>query len=130
MADANWGPQDASTTHSKPLELPPFVSRSMSAFYVNLYGPSHWLSKRQAITAGSSAEAEMYATNECVKFLLELAQVFEFLGIKDTFMPGVNVIYNDNKACVNWSKSSNSKGLRHIQMRENQVRENIANKLC
>jgi len=127
MADANWGPQDASTSRSKPLELSPFVSRSMSAFYVDLYGPLHWMSKRQSVTAGSSAEAEIYATNECVKFLLELVQVFEFLGVKDIFMPGVNVIYNDNKACVDWSKLTTSKGLRHIQMRENHVRENIQN---
>jgi hypothetical protein len=34
--------------------------------------------------------------------------------------------FNDNKACVQWSKSATSKGLRHIQMRENRIRENIA----
>ena len=48
-------------------------------------------------------------------------------------MPTTNVIYNDNKACVNWSKSCTTKGLRHIQMRENRVRENIQNqfvKIC
>ncbi len=42
-------------------------------------------------------------------------------------MPGKTIIYNDNKACIDWSKSSTSKGLRHIQMRENLVRENIVN---
>jgi hypothetical protein len=57
MSDANWGPQDATQTHS-PTELPLFVSRSMSAFYIDLLGPLHWLSKRQTITAGSSVEAE------------------------------------------------------------------------
>jgi hypothetical protein len=40
-------------------------------------------------------------------------------------MPSVNVIYNDNQACVNWSKACTVKGLRHIQMRENGVRENV-----
>jgi hypothetical protein len=50
------------------VELPLFVSRSMSAFFVDLLGPLHWLSKRQTVTARSSAEAEIYATNECVKF--------------------------------------------------------------
>jgi hypothetical protein len=51
------------------------------------------------------------------------------LGIswgQNTFMPTTNIIYNDNQACVNWSKRSTSKGLRHIQMKENQVKENIA----
>jgi hypothetical protein len=76
MSDANWGPQDAS--NKKLLDLPLFTSRSMSAFYIDLFGPLHWLSKRQTVTAGSSAEAEIYATDECVKFLLELVQLLEF----------------------------------------------------
>jgi hypothetical protein len=128
MPDANWGPKDASTTNTKPIELPLFTSRSMSAFYIDLLGPLHWISKCQTITAGSSAEAEIYATKECVKFLLELVQLFDFLGVEEIFMPDINTIYNDNQACVNWSKNTTSKGLCHIQMRENQVRENIASK--
>ena len=82
MSDANWGPQDASATKSTQ-PLPLFTSRSMSAFYIDFFGPLHWLSKRQTITAGSSAEAEIYATDECVKFLLELHQLMEFLGVKE-----------------------------------------------
>jgi hypothetical protein len=125
MSDANWGPQDATKTKLNG-DLPLFVSRSMSAFFVDLFGPLHWLSKRQTVMATSSAEAEIYATSECVKFLLELVQIFEFLDIKDKFMPDVNIIHNDNQACINWSKSCTTKGLRHIQMCENFVRENIA----
>jgi hypothetical protein len=45
MSDTNWGPQDASQTKSNQ-DLPLFVSRSMSAFYIDLFGPLHWLSKR------------------------------------------------------------------------------------
>ena len=41
-------------------------------------------------------------------------------------MPATNIIYNDNKACVQWSKHTITKGLCHIQMRENRVRENVA----
>jgi len=126
MSDANWGPQDASNTKSSQ-EFPLFVSRSMSAFYIDLFGPLHWMSKRQSVTAGSSAEAEIYATDECVKFLLELYQLLEFLGVADLFMPSTSVIYNDNNACVNWSKKCTTMGLRHIQMRKNKVRENVAN---
>jgi hypothetical protein len=100
----------------------------MSAFYIDLFGPLHWISKRQSVTACSSAEAEIYATNECVKFLLELSQLLDFFGVHNHFMPTTNVVFNDNQACVNWSKSSTSKGLRHIQMQENHVRENIASK--
>jgi hypothetical protein len=75
--------------------------------------------------AGSSAEAEIYATNECVKFLLELVQLLEFLEVHDIFMPGTTVIFNDNSACINWSKRCISNGLRHIQMKENHGRENV-----
>jgi hypothetical protein len=49
----------------------------MSAFYIDLLGPIHWMSRRQKVTvhwmsrrqkvtAVSSAEAEIYATDECV----------------------------------------------------------------
>jgi hypothetical protein len=124
MSDANWGPHDASITTSSQ-ELPLFASRSMPAFYVDLLGPLHWMSKCQTITAGSSAEAEIYATNECIKFLLELVQILDFLGMRETFMPDTNVIFNDNTACVNWSKKSTTKGLCHIQVHGNHVRENV-----
>jgi hypothetical protein len=124
-SDADWGPHDASFTGCSQ-DLPLFASRSMSAFYIDLLGPLHWMSKRQKVTVASSAEAEIYATDECVKFLLDLAQILEFLDVKHLFMPSTNIIYNDNKSCIQWSKSATTKGLRHIQMRENRVRENIA----
>jgi hypothetical protein len=124
MSDANWGPQDASLS-AVPVDIPSFVSRSMSAFYIDLLGPLHWISKHQKVTAASSAEAEIYATDECVKFLLELVQILEFL---DLFMPDTYIIYNDNPACIQWAKKATSKGLRHIQMRENRVRENVTSK--
>jgi hypothetical protein len=38
MSDVNWGPQDASPTKITQ-DLPLFVSRSMSAFYIDLFGP-------------------------------------------------------------------------------------------
>jgi hypothetical protein len=127
MSDADWGPQDASLSTSTQ-DLPLFVSRSMSAFYVDLLGPLHWLSKCQKVTAASSAEAEIYATDECIKFLLELSQLLDFLEVCSLFMLPTNIIYNANKACVDWSKSATSKGLRHIQMWDNRIRENIASK--
>jgi len=125
MSDVNWCPQDATQTKTN-VELPLFASRSMSAFFTDLLGPLHWISKRQQVTAASSAEAEIYTTDECIKFLLELVQIMDFLEVKHLFMPSTNTFYNDNNACVEWSRSATSKGLRHIQMRENRVRENIA----
>jgi hypothetical protein len=84
------------------------------------------LSKRQKFTAASLAEAEIYATDECVKFLIELEQILSFLDVKHLFMPTTTTIYNDNNACIQWSKKATMKGFRHIQMRENRVRENVA----
>jgi len=125
MSDADWGPQDTTQWQCK-VELPLFSSQSMSTFCIDLFGPLHWVSQHQTGTAGSSAEAKIYATNACVKSLLDLEQLFDFLQIKDSFMPMINIACNDNKACVDWSKSSTTKGLQHIQMKENRVRENIA----
>jgi hypothetical protein len=124
MSDANWMPQGATMTKTS-MQLPLFATKSMSAFYIDLLGPLHWLSKCQTVTAGSSVEEEIYATNECVKFLHKLVQILDFLGVRDFFMPGITTIFNDNQACVNWSKRCTTKGLRHIQMRENLVRENV-----
>jgi len=92
MSDANWGPQDA-TVSGFTQDLPLYVSRSMLAFYIDLLGPLHWMSKQQKVTAASSAEVEIYATDECVKFLLDLVQILDFLGLKQLFMPDTNIIY-------------------------------------
>ena len=42
-------------------------------------------------------------------------------------MPKPTDVYNDNSACVKWAHSLTTKGLRHLQMRENAVREQIQN---
>ncbi len=91
MSDANRGPQDASLSQSTQ-DLPFFVSRSMSAYYVDLLGPLHWMSKCQKVTVASSAEAEIYATDECVKFLLALSQLLDILDVRQLFMPSTNII--------------------------------------
>jgi hypothetical protein len=109
MSDSNWGPQDASLSHSFQ-DLPYFVSQSMSAFYIDLLGPLHWILKHQKVIAASSVEAVMYATDECVQFPLELSQILDFLDVNNIFMPPTNIIYNDNNACVQWSKSTMTKG--------------------
>ena len=40
-------------------------------------------------------------------------------------MPKSTTIYNDNAACVAWSHALTTKGLRHVQIRENAIREAI-----
>lgn len=83
----------------------------MSSFYIDLLGPiHHCLCKCQTVIAGSSAEAEIYATDECVKFFLEVSQILQFLAIKDVFMTTTNIISYYNQACVQWSKQSTTEG--------------------
>ncbi len=128
FTDANWGPQDQSTPkpNDPPLEL--FKSRSLSGFIIWSNGPLHWQSKRQTITARSSAEAEIYATDECVKYLIHLRQILTDLHLHDHLMPSPTTVYNDNAAYVQWARNLTTKGLRHIQMRENAVRESVQRK--
>ena len=85
-----------------------------------------WSSKRQKITARSSAEAEIYATDECTKCIQHLRHLCDDLKLPYSSKP--TPIYNDNQACIHWSYNNSSKGLRHIQIKENAVRENIQRK--
>ena len=88
MTDANWGPQDQSKpreNETRQLEL--FKSRSISGFVLWLNGPIHWASKRQSITARSSAEAEVYAVDECTKYLLLLTKIVDGWNLKQSLMP-------------------------------------------
>ena len=131
LCDANWGAQDQSIPNPKTKqELLPFVSRSISGFIIFQNGPIHLVSKRQTITARSSAESEIYATDECVKNLLRLTHIINDLDCSHIYTPTNSPIqvFNDNNACVCWSKSSTTKGLRHISILDNAIRESVANK--
>ena len=87
LTDANWGPQDQSVPKrtDKPTELELYKSRSLSGFILWGNGPIHWSSKRQSLTARSTAEAEIIATDECVKFLLHMRNVCDDLDIQTFF---------------------------------------------
>ena len=52
-----------------------------------------------------------------------MSYILDDLHVKDIYFPTKLPIYNDNNACVLWSKVKTTKGLRHIQMRENDIRE-------
>jgi hypothetical protein len=126
MTDANWGPQDQSKlTEKNQEELELYKSRSISGYLIWLGGPVHWISKRQSITARSSTEAEIYATDKCTKNLIQLSHIIKGLHLTHDIMQPPTPIYNDNSACVCWTKATTTKGLQHIQMRENAVREGV-----
>ena len=126
LCDANWGLQDQSKPHiNESRTTPLFTNRSLSGFLIYFSGPLHWVSNCQTITARSSAESEIYVTDECTKCLLQLHHIVEGLGLTNELMKPPTIIYNDNAACVAWSRNSTTKGLRHIQIRENAVRESV-----
>ena len=102
LADANWGAEDQSISHVDPIpnSLPLFKSRSLSGHLVWLCGPVHWVSKRQTITARSTAEAEIYATDECTKNILHIRHLLDDLHLLDTYAPAATILHNDIAACV------------------------------
>ena len=121
FSDACWGGQFGNAVpDGTPIEL--FKFRSLSGFVIcRSGGPIAWKSIRQERTAQSSCEAEIMATNECVKELLHVK-----LRAADIDMPEANhctTIYNDNQACVDWSSALTNKGTKHINLRENSIRE-------
>ena len=126
MCDANWGPQDQTKPRPNQIlpELPLFKTRSISGHIITLLGPVHWTSKRQRITARSSGEAEIYATDECLKDIMQIRNIIADLNLEKLLLHERTKIFNDNMACVLWSKNTTTKGLRYLQIRENAIREN------
>jgi len=89
-------------------------------------GPVGWLGERQERTSLSSCEAEIRATNATSKKVVDFwnlsRSVFD-AGYHIPDMDSPTLVYNDNVACVQWSYNMTSKAARHIELRENSVRE-------
>ncbi|KAL7516710.1 hypothetical protein ACHAWF_000075, partial [Thalassiosira exigua] len=121
FSDACWGGQFGNAVEDgTPLEL--FKFCSLSGYLIcRCRGPIAWKSIRQDQTALSSCEAEVVATNECVVELLSIKHIMVDLGLPDT--TDTSPVYNDNEACVNWSKNVTSKGIKHYNLKEDKVRE-------
>eukprot|EP00956_Cyclotella_meneghiniana_P030923 scaffold79637_cov24-Cyclotella_meneghiniana.AAC.1 len=121
FSDACWGGQFGNAVpEGTPLEL--FKFRSISGFVIcRSGGPISWKSIRQNRTSLSSCEAEIVATNECMTELEHIRH-----RAIDLHMPDANdkiTVYNDNDACVQWSASVTNKGTKHMNLKENYVRE-------
>ena len=121
FSDACWGGQFGNTVDDGT-ELELFKYRSLSGYLICMSGgPISWKGARQERTALSSCTAEIIATNECVKEVASIRHRAVDLGMLDS--SSTIPVYNDNQACVQWSKSSTSKGIKHVNLRENYVRE-------
>eukprot|EP00957_Ditylum_brightwellii_P122401 9333675-Ditylum_brightwellii.AAC.1 len=103
----------------------------MSGFLILFNGPIHWASKPQKITAHSSAEAEIYATDECVKELLCLYIIWTDLNVLHIYMPQQKpiTVFNDNMTYVYWAKATTTKGLDHITIQKNAIIESMHNNI-
>jgi hypothetical protein len=125
-SDACWGSQIGSAVREGTL-LPLFKFRSMSGGIVfRCGGPIAWTSVRQDQTSLSSCEAEIKATSEASKLLKSIQNLAQGLVDNGLSLPDLmksSMLYNDNEACVAWSHNMTSKQVRHLELRENRVRE-------
>jgi len=130
-SDACWGSQIGSANSDGAL-LPLFKFRSMSGGIVFCTrGPLEWLGECQERTALSSCEAEIRATNVTSKKVIDFRHLCTSMcksghRLPDTTQP--TLLNNDNDACVKWSHNMTSKAARHIEIRENSVREWVQDK--
>jgi hypothetical protein len=123
FCDANWGPQDASQpspTNIRPVSIE--ETRSICGHIFFMGGcPILWKTHKEARISRSSCEAEVKATDECVKNVQMFRHVLFDLNLLDSTIP--TNVYNDNRGSVDWSNSFSTKGMRHVNIRENAIRE-------
>jgi hypothetical protein len=128
FCDANWGPQDASipqVSDSSSLRLvSPLETRSICGHVLMMGGaPVFWKCHKESRNSRSSTEAEVKATDECTKSVQMFRNILGELNLINLTL--ATAIYNDNRGAVNWSNTSSTKGMRHVNIRENAVREAI-----
>ena len=130
-SDACWGSQIGNAVADGTL-LPLFKFRSMSGGIVfKNGGPLGWLAERQERTSLSSCEAEIRATSATSKKVVDFRNICRSVSDSGFPIPDLDkptLIYNDNEACVKWSYNMTSKAARHIELRENSVREWVQDK--
>ena len=130
-SDACWGSQVGNAVKDGTY-LPLFKFRSMSgAIVFRMGGPIAWKSVRQDKTSLSSCEAEIRATNEGGKLTVatrNLAVDFVSTGYNISDTSDSTDVYNDNQSCVNWSYNMTMKQIRHMELRDNSVKEWVADK--
>ena len=127
-SDACWGSQIGSAVRDGTL-LPLFKIRSMSGGIIfRQGGPIACMAVCQERTSLSSCEAEIRATNEILKLLMGIRHLADAVregghghDIADTVV--ASHLYRDIEACVRWSNNMTTKQIRHMEMRENAVRE-------
>jgi hypothetical protein len=123
---ANWGPQDASVPRFDQLLRSVSIdeTKSICGHIIMMGGaPIKWMTHKEKRNSRSSCEAEIKATDECVKSVQQFRNLLDEMSLLNT--SSSTTIFNDNRGAVDWSQTSSTKGLRHLNIRENCVREAI-----
>jgi len=97
------------------------------AIVFRMSGPLAWKTERQEKTSLSSCEAEIKAT--CMGSKLTVATRNFSEGFKSCGVPAptdtdtATTLYNDNQSAVFWAHNMTLKAVRHMEFKENAVRE-------
>jgi hypothetical protein len=123
FSDANWGPQDASQpSESNTRSVSIDETKSICGHILFMGGcPILWKTHKEKRISRSSCEVEVKSTDECVKNVQMFRHILSDLSLLDTSSP--IPVYNDNRGAVDWSNSFSTKGMRHVNIRENAIRE-------
>ena len=107
----------------------PDSRRSTSGYALMLNGAAiSWKSKRQAVVALSTAEAEFIAASTMVQEVIYARRLLEQLGFPQ---PEPTPVYEDNTTCIKWSEGSvgGSDRAKHIDLREHFVHDAVDKKI-
>lgn len=131
-SDACWGGQFGNAVKDGT-QLPLFKYRSMSGGVIfRSGGPIAWTCDRQERTSLSSCEAEIRATSAASNLTMSMRNIMESMianGFALGDLAAPTTVYNDNESCVAWSHNMTSKGVRHMSLKDNSVREYVDEEL-
>ena len=104
--------------------------KSTSGFVIMLNGgPVSWNSRKQSVTALSTAEAECYAAELCIKDVIHVRNFLSELGYASV-TKSPTIIYEDNEPLIHQSKNVGStKTAKHYRLRLEFIREQSSNKV-
>ena len=119
--DANWGPHDASTP--KPADTITLNECRSLLGYISTRtgGPVAWSVLREARVSRSTCESEVKSADEGTKTTQFLRHLLADLHMPDVQLP--TNLWNDNQGAVDWSHNCANKKMRHINIRNMDVRD-------
>jgi len=83
-------------------------------------GPPNAKESRYAVQPKPKSMLQMNVQNNLI-----ISIILSDLNLIKEIMPGPTKVYTDNAACVCWAQTMTTKGLRHIQIRENTVHKAV-----